>query len=573
MKTVLTLLIVFSIHSVNTVAQDTSRLGLPEGAKARLSIGEGRIFDIEYSPGGTRLAAASSSGVWLFDLEIGDATALMRNGNSPRAFDVAYSPDGRTIAAAVDDSISLWDAETRVEKRVLSPKFYSASRVAFSPDGRTIAGGGDEIVHLWDTASGKRKRTMRSESRAAVVSIAFSPDGRILASGHRSTLVTHSVSDGTIRLWDAATGELKDTLSGAIRLPKSLAISPDSRTLATGHLDGAPGLGTWGWVTLWDAKTLEFKRLLGVRPNGLGEFGGVESVAFSPDGSVLAVGRSADTYGADDPGPVRLWDAEIGEHLRTLEGHTGDIYSVTFSPDGRTLASGSSDGTVALWEIIPSPDSLEDGQPQVVELPPIKPDVDGDGGVDIRDLLLVAGRLGNSGENREDVNGDGTVNTLDLVLVAGMADDLTGALPKFSNGDMMLRTTQVKNWLEEAWQLDLTDPAIPRGIEYLENLLEALTPERTALLPNYPNPFNPETWIPYQLARDSHVRISIYSSKGILVRHLDLGLQPEGFYTDKHYAAYWDGRNDSGELLASGVYVYVFRAGSFRSARRMAIVR
>ena len=158
------------------------------------------------------------------------------------------------------------------------------------------------------------------------------------------------------------------------------------------------------------------------------------------------------------------------EHLRTLEGHTGDIYSVTFSPDGRTLASGSSDGTVALWEIIPSPDSLEDGQPQVVELPPIKPDVDGDGGVDIRDLLLVAGRLGNSGENREDVNGDGTVNTLDLVLVAGMADDLTGALPKFSNGDMMLRTTQVKNWLEEAWQLDLTDPAIPRGIEYLENL-------------------------------------------------------------------------------------------------------
>jgi hypothetical protein len=107
----------------------------------------------------------------------------------------------------------------------------------------------------------------------------------------------------------------------------------------------------------------------------------------------------------------------------------------------------------------------------------------------------------------------------------------------------------------------------------LENLLEALTPERTALLPNFPNPFNPETWIPYQLARDSHVRISIYDTKGILVRQMDLGLQPEGYYTDKHHAAYWDGRNDGGELLASGVYVYVFRAGSYRASRRMAIVR
>ena len=119
---------------------------MPEGAKARLDIGGGRIFDVEYSPDGTRLAVGCSNGVWLYNLESGDAVPLMRNGNSSRAFDVAYSPDGRTIAAAVDDSICLWDAETRVEKRVLSPKFYSASRVAFSPDGRTIAGSGGETV-------------------------------------------------------------------------------------------------------------------------------------------------------------------------------------------------------------------------------------------------------------------------------------------------------------------------------------------------------------------------------------------------------------------------------------------
>ena len=249
--------------------------------------------------------------------------------------------------------------------------------------------------------------------------------------------------------------------------------------------------------------------------------------------------------------------------MRVLEGHTDDVNGVAFSPDGRTLASGSLDGTVLLWEIIPDVD----------EPFRVTADVNGDGVVDIRDLVLVAGRLGTTSELRADVNGDGTVNALDLVLVAGMASDSTGALPMFSDGEMAFRTTQVREWLEEARRLDLADAAIPKGIEYLETLLAALTPERTALLPNFPNPFNPETWIPYQLALDSHVRISIYDTTGILVRHLDFGLQPEGFYTDKLHAAYWDGRNEGGELLASGLYVYVFRAGSYRDSQRMAIVR
>ena len=532
MKTTVTSLILFSVVSLNTIAQDTSRWGLPEGAKARLSIGEGRILDVEFSPGGTRLAVASSSGVWLFDLDTGAVVSLMRNENSSRAFDVAYSPDGRTIA-----------------------------------------GSGGETVHLWDVETGQRKYTVGGVELAYAASIAFSPDSRILASGHASPLATHSVSDGKIYLWDAETGKLKASRSRSVSLPTSLTFSPDGRTLAVGHLDAAPGLGSWGWVTLRDAKTLESKHLLGARPNGLGDFGGVESVAFSPDGNVLAVGRSADTYAPGGPGPVRLWDAKTGEHLRTLEGHTGDVYSVTFSPDGGTLASGSSDGTVTLWEIFPSPDPPEDKHPQVAEPSQVKPDANEDGVVDVQDLVLVAGRLGESAENRKDVNGDGTVDILDLVLVAGMIDN-AAAVPLIDfHGMEMLRTTQVREWLEEARRLNLADPAVPRGIEYLERLLEALTPERTVLLPNFPNPFNPETWIPYQLARDSHVRISIYSSKGILVRHLDLGLQPEGYYTDKHYAAYWDGRNEGGELLASGLYVYVFRAGRYRSARRMAIIR
>ena len=83
----------------------------------------------------------------------------------------------------------------------------------------------------------------------------------------------------------------------------------------------------------------------------------------------------------------------------------------------------------------------------------------------------------------------------------------------------------------------------------------------THLLPNYPNPFNPETWIPYQLASAADVKLTIYDMKGELVRRLDLGYQPAGYYTDRAKAAYWDGRNESGESVASGIYFYQLRAG------------
>ena len=90
-----------------------------------------------------------------------------------------------------------------------------------------------------------------------------------------------------------------------------------------------------------------------------------------------------------------------------------------------------------------------------------------------------------------------------------------------------------------------------------------LIPEKTALLANYPNPFNPETWIPYQLATAADVQIRIYATNGILVRNLDVGHQPAGIYQQRSRAAYWDGRNQLGEPVASGVYFYTFTAGDF----------
>ena len=100
-----------------------------------------------------------------------------------------------------------------------------------------------------------------------------------------------------------------------------------------------------------------------------------------------------------------------------------------------------------------------------------------------------------------------------------------------------------------------------------------LIPKRTVLLANYPNPFNPETWLPYQLANDTAVVIRIYSSTGQLVRHLDLGFQHAGYYIGKSRAAYWDGRNDLGERLASGVYFYQLSTPESSATRKMVIMK
>ena len=98
-----------------------------------------------------------------------------------------------------------------------------------------------------------------------------------------------------------------------------------------------------------------------------------------------------------------------------------------------------------------------------------------------------------------------------------------------------------------------------------------LLPDETALLVNYPNPFNPETWIPYQLAVSAEVVLRIYAANGALVRTLDLGHQSAGIYAYRSRAAYWDGKNEVGEPVASGIYFYTLIAGDFTATRKMLI--
>ena len=209
------------------------------------------------------------------------------------------------------------------------------------------------------------------------------------------------------------------------------------------------------------------------------------------------------------------------------------------------------------------------------EVAPIPQDVNRDNVVNILDLELVAAALGDKGQDLlADINGDGLVNLFDLMLVASALEN-TAAAPSAWYRDLEVAPTraEVKQWLSQAQTLDLTDVTLQQGVLFLEQLLAALTPNETALLPNYPNPFNPETWIPYQLATSAEVTLHIYAVNGTLVRTLALGHQPAGMYQNRSRAAYWDGRNAFGEPVASGVYFYHLFARDYSATRMMLIVK
>ena len=211
-------------------------------------------------------------------------------------------------------------------------------------------------------------------------------------------------------------------------------------------------------------------------------------------------------------------------------------------------------------------------------------DVNEDGSVDANDSALITAALGQSGDDivdpRTDVNGDGTVDADDLTLVTDNLDAGDNAPASGGMFTVLDRATLEKldpTTLET--QLAIlrveSDGSLKylRAIALLESVLASMRPEATLLLANYPNPFNPETWMPYHLADTSDVAITIYDMRGTVVRQLELGHLPPGYYTSRSRAAYWDGRNHVGERVASGMYFYQLAADNVSLLRKMVILK
>ena len=494
---------------------------------------------IVFSPDGTLLA---ESGKWRGTIVLRDA----KTGNYLRTFTppttveaMAFSPDGTLLALGSrgDGTLYLWDLRTD-ELQNLGKHEYHITSVAFSPDGTTIASAGyhEQIVRLWDVETGSLLHTLRGHNHGVlgVESVAFSSDG---------TMITSWGQKSEVFLWDAKTGNYLRTLP--IEYSYKKAFSPDGSTLASASTDNT--------FRLWDVKTGSLLRtLIGHAPKSA-----VKVIVFSPDGSTLASASTDQT--------IRLWDVKTGSNFKTFK-YPIALDDMAFSPDGSTLVSLSADSLLIFWEVVPTP------TPDADESPQLSADVNGDGEVNIQDLVAVAAAIGQTGENAADVNGDGEVNIQDLVAVAAALGEVAAAPAALrQQGTAHLTQEDVQHYLTQAQQADLTDAVSLRGIRFLAQLLSAFIPKETALLPNYPNPFNPETWIPYQLSTPAGVSLTIYDIQGRVVRDLDLGHQRPGMYHTRSRAAYWDGKNAQGESVASGVYFYTLTAGDFSATRKLLI--
>lgn len=218
-------------------------------------------------------------------------------------------------------------------------------------------------------------------------------------------------------------------------------------------------------------------------------------------------------------------------------------------------------------------------------------DVNIDGNVDILDLLIIVAHFGENPPSnpRLDTNKDGKVALDDVIyVIEGIVENRDNAAPSYANNSHAIAgltpisvsslseidIALLQSFLENIEEIsgDNTQKTLVR--RFLKELLKDYkVPLKTRLFANYPNPFNPETWIPYQLGEDSDITLRIYDTSGKMIRELFTGHQVAGYYINRGRSAYWDGKNDSGEKVASGVYFYELETQNFKKVKRLLIIK
>ena len=346
MKTKHLFFITFLLAAVilsNSFAQDNTKVGLPEGAIARL--GKSGINLMRFSPDGTRLVVGTDVGVWLYDVPDRKATPLFTE-HAGQVNTLAFSKDEKMLASGgfANPVIQLWDLETNSKLSTLKlvERYESITALTFSEDNTRLISLDKlgKITH-WDVATGKRLSN-KSRRVNAYDTVTVSQDGNTFATGNEQ---------GNIYLWDSTTGRLLASIKGHTQFLKSLksilgwtdppqdehilalAFSSDGKMFASGSADKT--------VQLWNALTRAKHATL------KGHKSWITTVAFSADGKTLATGDANKT--------IKLWDISTGRARAVLRGHRNTVTTLTFAPEGtplysRCLASGSNDGTIRFWD-------------------------------------------------------------------------------------------------------------------------------------------------------------------------------------------------------------------------------
>lgn len=334
-KHILTILILLFIQAVclhNGITKDFTQWNLPEGAKARF--GKGWIKSISFSPDGTRIAAASSAGIWIYDAHTGTELALLA-GHEGGVGSVTFSSDSKILASGGYGEILLWDVETgKILKSFKGHKGWVA--VGFPDDGKTLISlsrGGS--VRFRDITTGQEKRVFQVTPSLGITRFFHALIGRDATSWYihldkinENGILALGYRKGVIRLEDATTGKHLKTLRGHKDYVNQLAISPDGSLLAV-DIFNAP-------LSLWDIATGRQLKTLGESGSLGGKF------EFSKDGKTFIYQTSF--HG------IELWDIATGTLRATLGKDKREINVLTFSPDAKTFVGANIDGTIRFWD-------------------------------------------------------------------------------------------------------------------------------------------------------------------------------------------------------------------------------
>ena len=544
----------------------------------------------------------------LWDVELKRDLGVLEGHTDSVTF-VDFSPDGRRlVSGGVDRTVRLCDLAKRKQINLLDRAAISGR---FNPDGKILALSYDDII-LWDVLQQKIIGVIPCETDRGVFSLVFRPDGKRLAA---ISGLDYGYDEQQIGVWDIATQKYVAGINEHANLIEFKKFSANGKTLVS----------TGDAIRQWDVEKREvisslqvkFPRLIALSPNGKliayvipeggnnriqlwdlrhqrridsweGHLRDISTLTFSPDGMTLASGGGGNNT-------IRLWEVGTRKMVDELKPIILPTVALRFTPDGKTLISVGRKAT-SLWNVETREDigRLKQGASNATALSP-------DGRIlasakrnvhlwDVREQKLIRssstnvypnvlafspdGKFLASGHGALGVTRDSAVRIWDvetLELVTELIGHTRGVISVAFSRDGKWLASSGSDLTTLLWKVNLPVPIAIETEGKRAVLLGGL--KRTMLLQNFPNPFNPETWMPYHLTEDASVAIQIYDARGNLARILDLGQNSAGAYLTKDTAAYWDGRNSGGDAVASGVYFYRLRAGKFEATRRMLMVK
>ena len=543
------------------------------------------VEDVVISPDGTYIATFEQgpASVYVWDMESRQLLRKIKSGTGTIS-DFVFSPDSQHLYVASktfslsrsnlgpwqgwDDQVRVWDVNSGQQVDTFGSEFRILKEITLSADGKTMLLHYWDAVVLWNIATKKQLRVWADFAYGW--DNALSPDGRTLA----------STSAYFIKTWDIPSQQMRLLISAEGERFRKLAISPNGQKLA---IDKDP------WIEVRDLQT-------GKVETQFQHTYGIDNFAFSASGRWIA---------AEGWGYIFIFDLENPETVQQLvppnRNHSISTHWITFHENDEYLVSFDkvdNDRRILLWK-------REDDTfvfHRMWQMPYFLRSAGSDVRLNADGSILLA--LFKEGE-------------LQIWMFTPTTIEVVATLPDvdfpahFSADGRYLFTNRDDNLQIWDWQSEtpLEHPSIPDYFDISEDRSiltshaetgqiqiwdgTALLPsqplqpvavepggkqivilgavKRNQLLQNFPNPFNPETWIPFRLANESYVTIHIHNSTGQLVRHLFLGSMLAGDYSSQSQAIHWDGRNQTGEPVSSGVYLYTINAGDFTATRKMLI--